>query len=581
MNNVDLYRSDPAAWAETHFIVDRQWMGSRWAMKPGPIRLADYQKDVLREALSGKYAVCCWSEPGKSGKSTLAGLANTWAALHKARSECYCIANDLSGTGRVFKAIEYAVKHNQQLHPKMVRNEIQFKDGFIRAIPADYRGEAGADPTIVTFDEVEHFMYSHQSRLVGEFKTSPTRDFSLQWFTGYGGWEGESILWSDLLNRRNDGQPVLTHIRNSDGGPACWDCGSTFIFYSDVLRQPWQDEKWIKTQEQNLTPSDFKRIVLNQFVAISEQSFVQPEWWASCYNPALSPIKAGDGVPLVVAVDLARGTVGGDTIGLVAVCKWGQDGIAVKYAQSWQPTGGRFDYDDTVGRALHWLVDNCNVLQVAFDPYEAGHFIKPFREKCWCKEFSQQSEREKSDRWLYDLIAGRKLQHYNDETLNNHVAAAGANVKGDDRLRIVKAGRKKIDLCVSLSMCAFRASQLNLPPDPASLQAAAAQPPQPQKADYLRRAMAGDQAAQKWLGEQGYDIWRGGMIPAQAQPAAALNGLVLVRYEGHAAGGGSFSVLCSDGVLRPVEHDQEYLVSGEVYANLKSHFPASWWVKVS
>jgi hypothetical protein len=470
MSEINLFRTDPAAWAEKHFYVDRRWTGKQWTMKPGPIVLADYQRDVLREALSGKYGVVVWSEPGKSGKSTIAALANVWTALHKERSETYVVANDLKGTGRVYKAIEYCVSKNPHLKPRSIKNEIQWRDGITQAVPADYRGESGSDPSIVCFDECEHFMYSHQDRLVAEFKVSPTRDFSLQWFTGYGGWMGESDLWQKLLERRENGKPVLEHIRNSDGQPACFDCGSTLVFYSNVLRQPWQTEKWVKTQQDNLTPGDYKRIILNEFVPISESAFVQPEWWQGCYDPLVRPIKAGDKTPIVLALDLAMGAVGGDHLALVGVTGWGRDGdLAVKYAKSWEPTDGRFDYDTTVKPALNWLLNNCHVLCLVYDPYQAIELMNQFKGRVWCREFSQQSERDKSDRHLYDLITSGRLHHYNDETLNNHILASGQNTKGENKLRLVKAGRRKIDLAVSLSMAAYQASQLNLPGDPAGV----------------------------------------------------------------------------------------------------------------
>lgn len=552
MAKIDTYRTDPAAWAEDHFIVDRQWTAGKWSMKPAPIQLADYQRDVLREALSGKYAVVVWSEPGKSGKSTLAALASTWVTLHKARSESYVIANDLAGTGRVFKAAEYAVKHNPQLRPKIIKNELLFKDGYLKAVPADYRGEAGADPTIVTFDEVEHFMYSSQTRLVAEFKVSPTRDFSMQWFTGYGGWEGESELWADLLARRDNGQPVLTHITNSDGTPACYDCGSTFVFYSDVLRHPWQNAKWVQTQEQNLTPADFKRIILNQFVPISASAFVQPEWWQACYNPAIRPLQLGDRTPLIVSLDLAKGAEGGDNIALTAVCRWAEQDFGVKFAQAWEPTGGRFDYDTTVVPVLWWLIENFSVAQVAFDEYEATYLIKQFSNKVWCKPFSQSSDRDISDRFLYDVIASRRLHHFNDPTLNAHVYAAGANVKGENRLRIVKAGRKKIDLCVSLSMGIYRCNLLSLPPDEAS-QGAHAQ-------------------LQKRIAQFNAELVPQILAPiVQPQPTNG-NGVVKVQYNGGMHG---FQL---NG--QPIEYGSIVEVTSEQFERLKASNPPGWWQRV-
>ena len=83
MSQVDIVQ-----WAGSQygFYVDRHYIGGRWVLQPGPIRLADYHARILRHIFtpdeSGRwpYDTVAGAEPAKSGKSChcrASGL-NTW-----------------------------------------------------------------------------------------------------------------------------------------------------------------------------------------------------------------------------------------------------------------------------------------------------------------------------------------------------------------------------------------------------------------------------------------------------------------------------------------------------------------------
>ncbi|NIN69528.1 MAG: hypothetical protein GTO63_33570, partial [Anaerolineae bacterium] len=73
-----IIRDDPPTWMETHLYVEDPrdpYTGEQFA--PGPIRLAEHQKRILREALAKddglfRYSTVVYSAIKKSGKTRLA-----------------------------------------------------------------------------------------------------------------------------------------------------------------------------------------------------------------------------------------------------------------------------------------------------------------------------------------------------------------------------------------------------------------------------------------------------------------------------------------------------------------------------
>jgi hypothetical protein len=73
-------------------------------------------------------------------------------------------------------------------------------------------------------------------------------------------------------------------------------------------------------------------------------------------------------------------------------------------------------------------------------------------------ELPQTTGRIKSDQNLYDVIVGKRLRHYNDPTLNEHILNAVA-IETQRGIRLAKEKTsKKIDLAVALAMALQGAS---------------------------------------------------------------------------------------------------------------------------
>ena len=82
-------------------------------------------------------------------------------------------------------------------------NKVTFKStgATITAIPSDFAGAAGANPTIVVFDELWGYQSSRAERLFDEMVPVPTRKVSVRLTTTYAGWTEESRLLQWLYER--------------------------------------------------------------------------------------------------------------------------------------------------------------------------------------------------------------------------------------------------------------------------------------------------------------------------------------------------------------------------------------------
>lgn len=216
----------------------------------------------------------------------------------------------------------------------------------------------------------------------------------------------------------------------------------------------------LRALEAELPPDVYAQEVLAQFVTIAATAFLPSlTLWDACAEPLPPPDARA---PLVLALDAA---VSGDTFAVVAVSRHParRDDVAVRAVQVWEPRGVALDY----GAIEAWLRDflrSHNVVQLAYDPYQAHYLAQRLADTVWCEPFSQAGDRLEADRQLLDLIVQRRVTHDGDATLRQHLAHADRKLDADGRrLRIVKrAPDKKIDAAVALSMAAARCLSLNV-----------------------------------------------------------------------------------------------------------------------
>ena len=479
------FARDIAAWAESEAGYYVPETGRPIVLEPHHARILRYLF-TADEAGRFPHNVIVWSEPKKSLKTTLAALVHLWFALtQEVPGEQYVIGNDFEGAkSRTFRYLTRSAALNPYLAAAPNTAEWELGNGtIIKAIASDYRGEAGANHTLVSFDEPWGVLYESARRLIEEFTPTPSRKNSVQLFTGYAGWLGESQFWRELYERGISAEPVpeLADIENGKGEPACRRAGDLFFFWSHVPRLPWHTESYLAGQRVNLRPNTYRRLWLNEWVS-NESAFVAPAQWQACRDPELRPLQPGDQFPLILAADAATSS---DTAALVGVTyNADRERVEVVFTRVWRPERGELrggkptiDLAGTLGAEVDRLeAEGYRISGIAADPYQLHSMLLAW-EKAGFRviEFPQGGKRIEADQGLYTAIVSQSLAHYGEPVLGEHVLNAVA-VETPRGFRLAKEKTTlKIDAAVALSMAHHtalellkgrRSGQLTLNPNP-------------------------------------------------------------------------------------------------------------------
>lgn len=413
-------------------------------------------------------------------------ITETWGS----HSEVFALANDLEqARGRIYQAAITSI----ELDPRYARKDKGISNlwriierqathipshSTLKAVSADYKGEAGSNPTATLWSELWGYESESAVRLWEELTPVPTRPRSIRYVETYAGYDNESAILNELEDRiKKDGIRLTRQSLNDLGLDwpypdidlpfyyhpltrtfAYWDTGVS------ARRMPWQTPEYYLAQEGGLRPSAFRRLHLNERVSNSE-TFIQREWWERLALPLSPPLDAH--TPIVIGADAS---VTGDCTALIAVSRDPNNPTQIlqRLCRTWQPSSSQpLDYSATIEPTLREWCTKYNVVQIAYDAYQLHDLMMRLRNDAvtWCRPFNQSSDRSIADKALFDLIRDARIHHTGDPTLSEHLYNCGAKVPAGDnsRLRLIKkATKSKIDAAVALSMACSEALRLNL-----------------------------------------------------------------------------------------------------------------------
>lgn len=410
------------------------------------------------------------SRSKKQGKSTLAGVVALYLASRRRYSEVVIAAADKDqAKDRVFRSVKYAVEVSPVWRgARVYKDVIELDNGStIQAISSDWKGSAGGNYSGVIFDELHTYTTELQRRIYDELVIPPTQPDGVRWISTYAGFLGESNLLKEIWDKaltgeRLPGELPIYHLPDAaflaliDQGETSW-------------RMPWSTPEYMRSVRETERPNTYTRLWLNEWVS-NESEFITPEQWAACYDPAVKPLTLSGKQRVVFGADASTSR---DLTALVgAVYNERTEAVEVVYTRVWKPKilehagavlrGGKpsIDLVETIGAELLQLHNAGVVAGVVYDPYQL-HAIGLELEKAGVRviELPQTTARTEADQALYDAIISRRVRHYNDPTLNEHVNNAVA-LESSRGYRLAKdRTTRKIDAAVALAMAHYGARE--------------------------------------------------------------------------------------------------------------------------
>lgn len=457
---LEKYLRDPGAFLDD--LVQRNELGQ-------PFRLLPHQREVLRLAFvfdaDGRlpWDTIVLSAVKKSGKTTLNGaLSLWWAFTQEAPNEIPVVANDLEqAQSRVFRAMVGLIQHNPGLtrSAEVQASRILVSNGTeIKAVASDYRGEAGGNHGLTSWDELWGYSSESARRLWEELTPVPTRRNSIRLVTTYAGWEGESDLLLGLYKQgvgteeHPEGQGERIH---SDLPIYANRDARLFVSWDHVARMPWQTAEYYAAQERSLRAGAFRRLHRNEWVS-AESAFITPEMWDARVDPNLTPLLPSKQHALFDGVD---GAYKHDFLAEVRVFREG-DKIVLAGHRIWRPTPGHpLDLEATIEAHLRELHAQYRLQAIRYDPYQLhGPMTRLSAAGLPVQEYPQTVEgTTRMGQVLFDLLKGRNLVLYpSDELREQALNCVAIETARGFRLAKERSSRK-IDGIAALAMACVAA----------------------------------------------------------------------------------------------------------------------------
>jgi phage terminase large subunit-like protein len=449
---IDRWRRDPASfWREV--LVNPE--------TNQPFDLYPAEEVFLRKAFTltpdGRlpYPELVFAAPKKSGKTCINGGSLIYVpVVHGGKfSEAYAVANDLEQSkGRAFQAASRITEASPLLSDsaRVFVEKIEFPatGATITAIPSDFKGAAGANPNISTFDELWGYTTEASHRLWDEMVPPPTRKVACRLTTTYAGFEGESILLENLYKRGLQGKEIAPDLYELPG--------EMLMFWTHKPVAPWQTEEWLQQMRRQLRPNAYLRMIENRWVS-SESEFIDMAWWDACVDPEARPLIADRSLEVYVGVDAS--TKKDSTA--VAAATWDREQKKARlvYHKIFHPSKKEPIDFEVVEDTIIDLHKRFNLLACRFDPYQmvssAQRLIKAGVRMV---EFPQTSGNlTEASQTLYDSIKGRNLVAYADAEIRLAVNRAVA-IEGARGWRIAKEKQShKVDVVVAMAQAVLGA----------------------------------------------------------------------------------------------------------------------------
>lgn len=454
---LERWRADPVAFIQ-EVLRDPETKQS-FILYPEQIA---FLREAFRRTPDGRmqHTEQTFSAGKKSGKTGLAAMVvlATAVVLAGQGGEINLLANDLEqSTSRVFRAVAQIIEASPLLRDSadITANKIVFRSTgtVICAVANDYEGFSGGNPTLNVYDELAYYTSEGSRRLWDEGVPSPARKISFRLSVSTAGFDGEPSPLRDLYDRAmKDGEPIA---------PDLYRDGNFLCYWSHEMRAPWQTETWVSEMRRTMRPSQFARLIRNEWTS-SESSFIDLEQWDACIDPELQPILAKTSMPIWCGLDLG---LKHDSTALLA-CGWDGERVRVACHQIFVPLAGQtLDIESTAEAAVLSLRSRFSLQAVLYDPWQGVGLAQRLTRAGvlmteWPQTLSNLSLMAGS---LLELIKRKQIVCYPADDLRQAIAKTVA-IEGSRGWRLGKAKQSdRVDPIIALAMAALATVQAGRP----------------------------------------------------------------------------------------------------------------------
>lgn len=452
------WRTDPADFIETACIDPET---------NAPFVLYAEQRTFLQHAFERlpdgrlRYTDQVVSQGKKSGKSTFASLIVICTAFVLAGmgGEINLLANDLEQSqSRIFKITADILRASPLLKGAVEitasRVVLRSTGTVIAALASEYQGFSGGNPTLNCYDELAYYTSENARRLFEEGIPSPARKISFRLSVSTAGFEGEPSPLRDLYDRAIErGEQIESDLYRHE---------NLLLYWTHQMLAPWQRPEWVEDQRRTLRPSQFKRLILNQWTS-GESTFIEVEQWDAIVNPELAPVLANTGLPVWAGLDLG---LRHDSTALIAVAWDGGFIRLVTHSVFTAVAGETLDIEETAESAVLSLRSRFALQAVYFDPWQGiGLSQRLTRAGVKMVEWAQTpGNLALMAGNLLELIKRRQFIAYPDADLRLAVSRTVAieSSRGGWRLGKAKA-LHRVDPVIALAMATIAAVQAGSP----------------------------------------------------------------------------------------------------------------------
>lgn len=452
---------------EKMYVLDD---GGRFQMFP---HIRKILKHVFTPGKDGllPYNMFIYSCRKKSMKSTLASGIASWymfGGMADINDQLLFASNSLKQSeSRSFEMLRTSIMMNDALKdmtPVCDISKIQtFNGTLVKPVALNYASEAGANPSMVFFDELHGFCTSAGRKLYAEVVPSPTRKTQMRVITTYAGYMEESDLLEDLYKK------VVREKNRIDSSLPLYVEGNIFAFWSEggptepnEIYFPWHTQKWFQNARDDVGNShiDYMRLYENRWVpAINPLNMTD---WDRCVEAGINlnykTWPAPDrNIYLAVGIDAS---VVKDRTAIVSVFR--KDGkFFLGPRRTVQPTvENPIQFEKEIEDYIKWLADKYTVLACYTDPTQMVRSIQELQKLGIPIEPFPQTipNTTKMASNLIELLRYGNLVMYPDNELKSEALMVSLKEVPGKGSRITKEGKaKKIDSVVALSMALLAA----------------------------------------------------------------------------------------------------------------------------